>query len=344
MAMMRLGIIDLGTNSVRFDVQELGPGRRIHRLHREKRMIRLGQGVFLHGRLDRNAMRRTLGAFLRFRQAAEALGAKRIVAFATSALREATDNERLLGLIRRRAGIELRIISGEEEARLIARGILAHERVRRGRFALVDIGGGSTEISVCRGRSALRSASFDLGTSRLQQLFLRRSPPSRRIVRDLRTHIRTTLRRTIAAEGWPGASHVLGSSGTVRALAKILRKRGGGRTIERRTLSRLVSEMARMNPKDLARLPGIEPHRVDMILAGGILLEECMRALGAGTVAPTPYALRDGILEEERRRARSRVRGRGEAAQRSAGGVAAATTNPGTSGKSSSTLSSVLVP
>src|ERR1700745_795533 len=99
---MRLAVIDLGTNSVRFDVHQIGPGNRIRQLHREKLMVRLGQGVFLEGKLADGAIRRTLQAFTSFQRTSSELLAKKVIAFGTSALREASDSERLLSLIRDR--------------------------------------------------------------------------------------------------------------------------------------------------------------------------------------------------------------------------------------------------
>ena len=148
---MRLAIIDLGTNSVRFDVHELTAERKTTLLHREKLMIRLGEGVFSTRKLNPRASKRALQAFMRFKSLASALRVQKVIAFATSALREAQDAEKLIHQIRNRTGIDIRIISADEEAKLIATGILANEPLPKGIFALVDIGGGSTEISVLDG-------------------------------------------------------------------------------------------------------------------------------------------------------------------------------------------------
>lgn len=304
---MRVGIIDLGTNSVRFDVHELVPGRPLTRLHREKVMVRLGQGVFLSGRLDRNAVRRTVHAFRHFRRVAAELHASRIVAFGTSALREAEDRDRFLETVRRRSGIELRVISGEEEARLIAQAVLGNLRPR-GRVGLIDIGGGSTEISICAAREVRHAHSFRLGTARLAQVFLPHAPPRSGELEELRAFVRTTLEQRIETERWPRTARLLGSSGTVRAVARLLRKRPGGQgdgRIRRPELARLNAELARLTPARLRELPGMEPKRVDMILAGAVLLEECMTALGAREVEPVDFSLRDGILLEELARLRS---------------------------------------
>lgn len=300
---MRIAIIDLGTNSVRFDIHDLSPGRIARTLHREKLMIRLGQGVFVNGTIDKGAADRTLHAFLHFKQIATQLRVGKVIAFGTSALREARDGERLLQRIRARTGLDVRIISGIEEAKFIAEGILANEDIKANRLALVDIGGGSTEISICRQDDVQYAESFRLGTARLQQVFLKRSPPKPKAMDDMRGYIHNTLRQKMDAESWPKVPVVLGSSGTVKALVKILRKRGkksvkkGGFSLS--DLRNLNKDMATMTTSQLLGLEGIEPKRVDMILAGSVLLEEIMEVLGAKRLQPTDYSLRDGILLEE---------------------------------------------
>lgn len=318
---MRIAIIDLGTNSVRFDVHQLGPGRLSRLLHREKLMVRLGQGVFVDGKLDAEAQRRTLHAFESFSHTCSELRVDRTVAFGTSALREASDGTRLLEQIKEQSGIEVRVISGAEEAKWIARGILAHERETGGKFALVDIGGGSTEISICRGSQVLHSESFPLGTARLQQVFLKSSPPATRSgerdpIDSLRVYLRAALLPKMIAEEWPKVDRVIGSSGTIKALEKIIEKDNGfgdgpkkkkskkskkakASRLTRDALREMVEEMSEMNTAQLLGMPGMESKRVDMILAGGVLFEECLRAVGAKKFSFTPYALRDGILEEE---------------------------------------------
>ena len=277
---MRVAIIDLGTNSVRFDVHQIGltggAKNQVQQLHREKLMVRLGQGVFLDGKLDKEAMRRTLQAFMSFDRTAKELQVNKVIAFATSALREASDGDKLLNSIRARTGIDVRVISGTEEARLIALGVISHEKIPKGRYGLIDIGGGSTEISLCSASKVHHSESFPLGTARLQQVFLKSSPPKDQ--EQLRRYIKSVLLAKMISEGWPKVDRLMGSSGTIRALAKIVKKTGGGKTIDRGDLKKLVKMM---------------------ILAGAILLEECMEATGAKKVFTTEYSLRDGILAEQ---------------------------------------------
>jgi len=302
---MRVAIIDLGTNSVRFDVHHVGSQPKAKLLHREKLMVRLGQGVFTDGKLNADAIRRTLHAFISFQKTAADFRVDHMVAFGTSALREAADGTKLLTQIREKSGIDVRVISGLEEAKLIARGILKNEKTPKGRFGLIDIGGGSTEISICRGKKTTHSNSFSLGTARLQQVFLRSSPPkpladsAEKPIPSLRSYIRAALLTKMLAERWPKVDRLIGSSGTIRAIGKLLKKGKASRTIERAELKKLVKLISGMTTTELLGLPGMEAKRVDMILAGAILLEECMNVTGAKRVTTTEFSLRDGILVEQ---------------------------------------------
>ncbi len=299
---MRVAIIDLGTNSVRFDVHSLAESGRAKLLHREKLMIRLGQGVFLKGKMDPAAIERTVEAMEHFRRIANALRVRKIVAFGTSALREAADSSALVQTVRKRSGIEIKVISGREEAKLIAQGVHANENQTKGRYALVDIGGGSTEISVCRNRKTEKGDSFPLGTARLQQVFLKRSPPRPAAENELRVYISNILGQKMKSERWPHCATILGSSGTIRSLAKLTGKKGN--TYSLKDLSKLVREMSRMTTTQLLDVPGMESKRVDMILSGAILLEEVAKAIGAKKIRATEFSLRDGIIAEEIRRAK----------------------------------------
>lgn len=311
---MRIAIIDLGTNSVRFDVHQFGLGKKQKKLHAEKLMVRLGQGVFTDGRLAPDAVARTLHAFASFKKTAQMLSVEKTVAFATSALREATDAHRVIQRIFKTTGIEVKIISGEEEARLIAAGILKNEKKVQDwkTFALVDIGGGSVEISICQNRVVTKSASFDLGAARLQQVFLKTNPPrpptrkgEEHPIRLLRQYIRNTLESVMKPQNWPEVDRIVGSSGTIRALVRLTRKmkkpskKSATGPMDVDALETLVSRIQAMTTTQLLGVPGMESRRVDMVLAGAILFEEIMHALRAKKAIATEYSLRDGILAQE---------------------------------------------
>ncbi len=305
MPVSRLGIIDLGTNSVRFDIHEIGPKRTLRMLHRERLMLRLGEGVFLKGRLDRAAVGRTAEAFASFRYTADQLGVRKIVAVATSAVRQASDREKLLRAIKKSSGIQLRVISGEEEARLIARGVLRYEGKLPKKFALVDIGGGSTEISLCKDRRALWSSSFKLGSARIEQLFavggvgISKKACQKRID-GLRTYVRELLDRHAENNHWGPLRTLIGSSGTVKALVRLQHEGDPARRVlNRRFLKRIIKKMCGLTRVEMVRIPGMDPKRIDMILGGAVLLDEIMGAFGASQVRYSDNALREGVLDEE---------------------------------------------
>ncbi len=265
-------------------------------------MVRLGENVFISGKLDPKASRRTLQALSTFKKRAEELKTEKIIAFATSALRDASDAEDLIVKIRKTLRMDVHIISGREEATLIADAILNREKPPKGFFGLVDIGGGSTEVSVCRGNKLVVSESFPLGVARLQQIFLRTIPPEdgKEAVKHLRGHVRTLLKTAIKNNDWPKTKSVIASSGTARALDRMC-NRNTGKDITPKWLEKLIRTMTPLTIKQIQSLPGMDPRRADLMLAGTVVLAETLRALGAESATSTEYSLRDGILDQQLR-------------------------------------------
>jgi exopolyphosphatase/guanosine-5'-triphosphate,3'-diphosphate pyrophosphatase len=309
---MRIAIIDLGTNSIRFDIHEVFANRKgliqHRRMYREKAMVRLGQDLFIHGKLNPESKRRTLEAIRSFGSTIEALSVEKIVAFGTAAVRDASDGEAFLEEVKTKTGIEFRMISGAEEAALIAKGILNNlQSPPKGTFALVDIGGGSTEITLCKGRKVHHSFSFNLGVAKLQQVFLKTQPPSRQKghsqdpVTELRNFIKSVVLPKMVIDRWPKADSIIGSSGSIIALAKLVNgdKDLGHLAFAAKDLSRVVGRIKDLTTAELLAMNGMEPKRVDLILAGAILLDEIAQLLQARSVHTTEFALRDGILEDE---------------------------------------------
>ncbi len=308
---MRVGIIDLGTNSVRFDIHEFQFRAKkitgLVNIHSEKVMVRLGQGVFSTGKLNKEAVGRTLESFVGFSVLLKEFHVERIVAFGTSALREARDSAQFIQLVKKKTGIEIKIITGYEEARLISLGILQWEKKKpSGAFALVDIGGGSTEIAICRGKKVQQMVSLPLGTARLQQLFLKGSPPSplmvgghrRDAVNELCAYIQSVLQAHFKGVK---LSHIIGSSGTIKAIVRMQPKVAGLRKgyRETRRLGDLVELLRPLTTAQLLNVKGLESRRADMILGGAVLFREITQVLRAKTFSVSKYSLRDGILIEE---------------------------------------------
>jgi exopolyphosphatase/guanosine-5'-triphosphate,3'-diphosphate pyrophosphatase len=310
---MRLAVIDLGTNSIRFDVHEISSNRKglvqHRRLYREKTMVRLGQDLYFSGKFSEEGKRRTLEAVKSFKETMDALDVDKVVAFGTAAVRDASDGEAFLKEIEHKTGVHFRMITGAEEASLIAKGILHFEKVPPGIYALIDIGGGSTEVSICKGRKILHSYSFNLGVAKLQQVFLKTQPPKKITtgkkksdpVQDLRNFIKSVVLPQILIEHWPKAPRLLGSSGSVIALAKLVHgnRDASAKPFNTKDLNKTVKSIETKTTEELLSTKGMEPKRVDLILAGGILLDEISRCIGAKQIKSTEFALRDGILVDE---------------------------------------------
>jgi exopolyphosphatase/guanosine-5'-triphosphate,3'-diphosphate pyrophosphatase len=324
---MRLAIIDLGTNSIRFDIHEISANRtgalQHRRLYREKAMVRLGQNLFLEGKLNPQSRRRTLEAISSFAETMNALKVDRTIAFGTAAMRDASDGEDFLAEIKAKTSVDFRIISGAEEASLIAKGVMSNEVMSKTLYALIDIGGGSTEVSICKGLKTIDSYSFNLGVAKLQQIFLKSQPPvdysklprarkkkktsKKRALKandpvlELRNFIKSIVLPKILIERWPKVQSIVGSSGSVIAMAKLINKDkdAANKPFSRKNLSKAVDVIKTKTAAELLSMRGMEPKRVDLILAGGVLLDEMALLLGAKTIRATEFALRDGILADE---------------------------------------------
>ncbi len=310
---MRLAVIDLGTNSIRFDVHEISSNRKglvqHRRLYREKTMVRLGQDLYFSGKFSLEGKRRTLEAVKSFKETMDALEVDKVVAFGTAAVRDASDGELFLKEIESKTGVHFRMITGAEEASLIAKGILRFDKVPQGTFALIDIGGGSTEVSICKGRKIIHSYSFNLGVAKLQQVFLKTQPPQKVTigtkksdpVQELRNFIKSVVLPKVLIEHWPKAPKMLGSSGSVIALTKLVHgnRDASAKPFDLKNLTKTVKSIETKTTEQLLSTKGMEPKRVDLILAGGILLDEIAHIIGAKQIKPTEFALRDGILVDE---------------------------------------------
>lgn len=294
---MRVAIVDLGTNSVRFDIHELALPDRFVCLKRYKEMVRLGEDVFKTSRLQPAAMARTRAAIKDFLKTAEKYEVEHIVGVATSASREAKNGAEFLKQLKSEFGFEIKLISGEEEARLILKGIQTFEPLAQETFAFIDIGGGSTEVGVSKGSETIFLDSFALGAARLSQK-LKNSPPLESEVAEVRSFIRRVLSSRVGFREWPKIDYLLGASGTVKAILKIMKEMGLGLEIPRRHLKDLVQMMLSMNQNELIHIPGMEEKRLDIIIPGAILLEEMMDFFQAKRVYRTKFALREGLLQE----------------------------------------------
>ena len=294
-----VSLIDLGTNSIRMDLVAV-KGRDARRLHREKRMVRLGDGLYASGRLSDAAVARVEESLALFQRLHQAASVDRIAAVATAAMRSAPEAPALVERWEQRFRIRFRVITGLEEADLIARGVHRVEKAPAGGYGLVDIGGGSTEISLCRDGKVLERFSLDLGANRLQQEFLRGLPAMPGGVLALRQHARQVLAPLRGEHRWPALREVIGSGGTIRAVRR-LAKAAGAKDLPftDHFLTELSARLERMDRVALLHLPGMDEKRADLILPGALILDEVCAGLGVHKIRATEATLRDGLLAEQ---------------------------------------------
>lgn len=295
---MKVGVIDMGTNSIRFDIYDISKPGMIRSCYREKVMVRLGEDLFRRKDLVPEARQRAFAALKKFKQVIQKEGVEHIAGVATSACREARNGKSFVKDLRSQLELPIEIISGLTEAGLILEGIRAFEKNIQEPLGFLDIGGGSTEVGVSLSSQTIFLESFQIGAARLKQMHLSDRPNSSEL-RSLRQSIRKVLGADLGFPDWPKVEKIYGASGTVKAIAKINKAMGMGPHIERTFLSDLVGEMSAMATADLLLIPGMEPKRVDIILSGAIILEEVMHFLNAKEVIRTRFALREGILQEK---------------------------------------------
>jgi exopolyphosphatase / guanosine-5'-triphosphate,3'-diphosphate pyrophosphatase len=307
-----LAAIDVGTNSMHLVVARVTGEDQFEIIAREKEMIRLGTGGGDMKRLTPEAMERGVECLQRMRLIAD-ISAAPVRAVATSAVREAENHEEFVALARERAVVDIEVISGVEEARLIHLGVLQAVPVFDHRLLLCDIGGGSTELLIGERGRTITARSFKLGAVRLTNRFFpgERLHPS--AVSSCRTFVRSTLSaysREVSAHGFEVA---VGSSGTIQAVAAIAQATTGEdppKTFNRYRLTaddvRAVAKAAAgaASVKQRSRIPGLAAERADIILAGVLTLEGVVETFGVDELEVSDYALREGVLLDTLQRTR----------------------------------------
>ena len=311
---MLFGAIDVGTNSIHLIVVELDSAFDTSRVvYKAREMVRLGSDDALErGRLSRKAMERGVEAIARFAEAAHARGADRIRAVATSAVRETENGTEFRDMVEARTGVRLEILDGEEEARLIhlgvANGYPLYDRVA----CIVDIGGGSTEFVVADGERPYLVDSVRLGSLRLYDAYLRGEADPLRAARKLDQHVTSVLAPLADEIRRYRIDLAIGTSGTIMGLASLdaaerglTLKRVHGYTLSRTRLETLQRRMLLLGEAERRRMPGMNPRRADIIVAGNAVLIAALALLGREEIVVCERALRDGVVVDLAQRDRA---------------------------------------
>jgi exopolyphosphatase / guanosine-5'-triphosphate,3'-diphosphate pyrophosphatase len=301
---MRLAAIDIGTNSVHMIVVQVRPDMSFEIIDREKEMVRLGAGGLGGRALTSEAMTAALQALSKFRRVAESHQVDQILAAATSATREAENGGEFLAAIERQTGISARVISSQEEAQLIHIAAMYGVDAGPEDAVVIDIGGGSVEITLGSASGVRLSRSFKLGVIRLTERFVRSDPLSRREERKLVAHISNEIDEYMAQIVAAGFGRVIGTSGTILSLGSIAWAIDNGRPsteirnlrVPSRALHRLRKTILDQDIGQRLKLPALDPRRADLIVAGAVLLDTILRALEAQEFTLCDLALREGLV------------------------------------------------
>lgn len=295
---MRVAALDLGSNTSLLLVAEVTGGIVAKVLHDETRITRMGQGVHASGRLHAEALVRLEDCFRDFQETISKFNCEKVIAVATSAARDVSNGDLLLQL-GQKYGIPIHIISGDQEANLTFRGAICDRPGESGNaIAVIDVGGGSTEVITGQDGQA-KGVSVDIGSVRLTELFISAHPVSRSAQDATREYAAQAFSK--AALPRAAIREVIAVAGTPTTLAAVDQQREfseqhvNGYRLSRTRIEEWIKKMADMTVEERERLPGMQPKRADVIVAGGIILSEALAALGKTEITVSTRGVRYGV-------------------------------------------------
>ena len=298
----RIAAIDIGSNSIRQIVADVGKNGSIRVVDEMKAAPRLGAGLSETGALSEGPMNLAIESLQRMATLARQLGAKRVEAVATSAVRDASNGALFLTRVRQQTGLKIRLLDGAEEARLAFRSALAHFELGHGRCVVMDIGGGSLELALAAEGLVEHLVSLPFGALRLTERFLSKGS-SHKGIKKLRKHIRDEIRAALPVRDWRGAE-VIGSGGTFTNLAGIFLARHGmraarsvhGTRIPRAEVEHILDMLAEMSVEERLAVPGLNAGRADIIVAGLAVAAEVLARVEPREIGASAYGIREGLL------------------------------------------------
>lgn len=300
---MRLGVLDVGSNTVHLLVVDAHPGARPLPAHSHKAELRLAELLDDGGAIGSGGIDRLVAVVKDALQAAEDKGVEDVLPFATSAVREAANADEVLARVEEETGVRLRVLTGEDEARLTFLAARRWFGWSAGKLLVLDIGGGSLEIAYGLDEEPDAAVSLPLGAGRLTAGWLPGDPPDPDAVRALRRHVRAEIARVVGDFSRHGApDHVVATSKTFKQLARIA---GAARSAEglyvprrltRQALEQWVPKLAAMPVDKREELPGVSEGRAPQLLAGALVAEAAMDLFRVDELEICPWALREGVI------------------------------------------------
>jgi len=300
---MRLGVLDVGSNTVHLLVVDAHQGARPTPAFSHKVELKLAETLENGSSLSGPGEQSLRGIVEDALRIAEDKGVEDLIAFATSAVREAGNGEQVLERIREQTGAQITVLTGPEEARLTFLAARRWFGWSSGRLLVIDIGGGSLEVASGIDEEPEVVASLPLGAGRLTRDWISSDPPSAQQVRGMRRHVRAVIAREaggILRQGAP--DHVVGTSKTFRQLARIAGAAPSGegpyvhRVLRHADVAALAERLPAMSQAERARLPGVSASRVAQLPAGAIVADAILDLLGVDQIELCPWALREGVI------------------------------------------------
>lgn len=303
---MRVAVVDMGTNSTRLLVADV-EGDRVREVERRSTVTRLGRGVDTSGTLAAEAIEDVCATVAEYVAVYEELAAERVVAIATSAVRDARNSGAFTGELRERFALGARVLSGDDEARLTYLGAV-HERRAQDETLVVDIGGGSTELVVGSGEDVAFHASLQAGTVRHTERHLRHDPAEAAELEALAGDVRGLIDEALAGSAFASARHGIGVAGTPTSLAAIDQgldpydpELVHGYTLPLPAIQRMCSELAARSLEQRLQVPGLHAGRAPTIVAGVVILIQVMRAFGLAQIEVSEHDILYGAALEATR-------------------------------------------
>jgi exopolyphosphatase / guanosine-5'-triphosphate,3'-diphosphate pyrophosphatase len=300
---LRVAVIDMGTNSTRLLVADIEDGR-VHEVERRTRVTALGRGVDLSARLCSDGIEDVCAAVGEYIEVYERLGAERVFAIATSAVRDAQNADAFMAELRERFALDARILDGDEEARLTYRGSCC-DRESVDRTLVVDIGGGSTELIIGSGPEVISSSSLQCGTVRHTERYLRSDPPGPAQLEDLAADVQGLIDAELPPPERPSAGVGIAVAGTPTSLAAIDMEldpydpaRVHGHRLPLGSIQRMCSELSAMTIVRRREVTGLHPARAPTIVAGVVILIQVMRAFGLAEIEVSEHDILHGAALE----------------------------------------------
>lgn len=302
--MTKLAVLDIGTNSIHMVLAEIEPGLSYKVLDRYKDMTRLGDGTFKTHRLSEAAMARGLEVIRTLTTLARNKGFDRIVAVATSAVREARNGGTFIERVARQTGLTIRVVSGHEEARLIYLGVRHSMDLSETPSLVVDVGGGSVELIVGNRDSMLAGMSLKLGAIRLKDLYLKEDPPDKEMLEKMGRAVTEQLTGSLQRWAEKKFDRLIGTSGMVGNLAEIVHLRRTGKPLPQLNLATVAVKevqeveelLAGSRLKARLAVPGLDPKRADTLLPAAAVVRRLMEVTGLGEMTISDKAIREGLI------------------------------------------------